>query len=67
MKFDYYFSLVHGLISTSNLTVDLLDNCCPTYHLDGTPCSPQQNRSNITCMFIDDFIRPCLFLEGFTF
>ena len=56
MNFDYYFDLVEGLLVTCPLTVEFIDNCCPTFFLDGSPCPPAINRSNLACLIIEDFI-----------
>ena len=53
---DYYFNLVEGLLVTCPLTVDFIDKCCPTFFLDGSPCPPAINRSNLACLIIEDFI-----------
>ena len=53
---NYYFNLVEGLLVTCPQTVEFIDDCCPTFFLDGSPCPPQVNRSNIACMLLEDFI-----------
>ena len=53
---NYYFNLVEGLLVTCPLTVDFIDECCPTFFLDGSPCPPAINRSNLACLIIEDFI-----------
>ena len=56
MNFDYYSDLVEGLLVSCPLTVEFIDGCCPTYFVDGSPCPPAINRSNLACLIIEDFI-----------
>ena len=58
MLFDYYECFVIGLLVNSPLTVEFIDNCCPTFFLDGSPCPPAINRCNIASMLMEDCILP---------
>lgn len=47
MSYKYYILLLTNLLETLPIMEEIAKECCPTYYLDGTPCSPRDHLSNI--------------------